>query len=59
MTTANPTTTVRVPRSLIEQLRTIADAHDRSISAELRVALDAYIRRTLPEAQRVLKEKTR
>lgn len=59
MTTSNPTTTVRLPRSLVEQLRTIADAHERSISAELRVALDAYVRRTLPEAQRALKEKTR
>jgi hypothetical protein len=37
------TTTVRMPRSLIEQLRKLAKAHDRSLSAELRVALAAYI----------------
>jgi predicted transcriptional regulator len=44
MTTTSPdTTTVRLPRSLVEQVRTIAQAHDRSLSAELRVALNAYI----------------
>jgi len=57
MTTA--TTTVRLPRSLVEQIRTIAEAHERSISAELRVAVDAYVRRTLPEAQRTISEKNR
>ena len=50
---------VRLPRPLVEQIRTIAEAHERSISAELRVALDAYVRRTLPEAERTLKEKMR
>jgi predicted transcriptional regulator len=50
---------VRLPRPLVEQIRTIAEAHDRSISAELRVALDAYVRRTLPEAERTLNEKMR
>jgi hypothetical protein len=59
MSTQSPNTTVRLPRSLVEQMRTIAEAHDRSISAELRVALDAYIRQALPEAERILKERTR
>jgi predicted transcriptional regulator len=58
-TTPPTTTTVRLPRSLVEQIRTIADAHERSISAELRVALDAYVRRSLPEAERILQERTR
>lgn len=52
-------TTVRLPRSLVEQVRVIANAHERSLSAELRVALDAYVRRTLPEAQRQLEERAR
>jgi predicted transcriptional regulator len=39
------TTTVRVPRALIEQLRVIADAHDRSLSAELRQAIREYVKR--------------
>jgi len=42
-------TTVRLPRSLVEQVRTIAVAHDRSLSAELRVALNAYVRQTAGE----------
>jgi predicted transcriptional regulator len=42
--TTSTTTTVRLPRSLVEQIRTIADAHDRSVAAELRVALSEYIR---------------
>ena len=36
-------TTVRLPRSLVEQVRKIANAHERSLSAELRVALRAYV----------------
>jgi predicted transcriptional regulator len=59
MATTSSTTTVRLPRALVEQIRTIADAHERSISAELRVALDAYVRRSLPEAERILQERTR
>lgn len=51
MTTQSLTTTVRLPRSLVEQIRTIAEAHDRSIAAELRVALNAYVRQTLPEIE--------
>jgi predicted transcriptional regulator len=50
MTTTSPdTTTVRLPRSIIEQVRTIAQAHDRSLSAELRVALADYVRRNSEE----------
>jgi hypothetical protein len=54
-----PTTTVRLPRSLVEQMRIIAKAHERSISAELRVALDAYVRDSLQEAKQTLEERTR
>jgi len=39
------TTTVRLPRDLIEQVRAIAKEHDRSLSAELRVALSEYVKR--------------
>jgi predicted transcriptional regulator len=39
-----PTTTVRLPKELVEQVRGLARAHDRSLSAELRVALAAYVR---------------
>jgi predicted transcriptional regulator len=53
------TTTVRLPRKLVAELKTIADAHERSLSAELRVALDADVRRTLPEAKRTQEERTR
>jgi plasmid stability protein len=34
---------VRLPRGLIEQMRVIANAHERSLSAELRVALREYV----------------
>jgi predicted transcriptional regulator len=57
-TTQSATTTVRLPRALVERIRVIAEAHDRSLSAELRVALDAYARRSMPEAERILKERT-
>jgi predicted transcriptional regulator len=56
---SQPTTTVRVPRVLIERLRTIAEAHERSVSAELRVALDGYTREALPGAKRTLRERAR
>jgi predicted transcriptional regulator len=59
MQTTPDTTTVRLPRAIVEQMRTIAEAHERSMSAELRVALDAYVRRALPEAERILQERTR
>ena len=41
--TQQDSTSVRLPRSLVEQLRPIAAAHDRSLAAELRVALTAYV----------------
>ena len=37
------TTTVRLPRDLVDHIRRLAERHDRSLSAELRVALRAYI----------------
>jgi predicted transcriptional regulator len=36
-------TTVRLPRTLIEQVRSLAQRHERSLSAELRVAIRHYI----------------
>ena len=48
-------TPVRVPESLYGQLRVIAAAHERSISAEVRVALDAYVRHELPKVKREAK----
>lgn len=36
-------TNVRLPNDLADQLRTLAQAHERSLSAELRVAVSAYI----------------
>jgi predicted transcriptional regulator len=41
---AGKDTTVRVPRELLEQVRAIARAHDRSLAAEVRVALTEYVR---------------
>jgi predicted transcriptional regulator len=43
-TTSSPTTTVRLPRDLVEEVRKLAERHDRSLSAELRVALRGHIR---------------
>jgi plasmid stability protein len=41
-----PTTTaVRLPVAVIAKIRALAAAHDRSIAAELRVALNDYIAR--------------
>jgi hypothetical protein len=37
------TTTVRLPRDLVEEIRALADEHDRSLSAELRQALRSYL----------------
>jgi predicted transcriptional regulator len=42
--TPAPTVNVRLPRELVEQVRRLAIRHDRSLSAELRVALAAYVR---------------
>jgi hypothetical protein len=41
--TLGMTTTVRLPLALVEQIREMAVSHDRSLSAELRVALAYYI----------------
>jgi len=38
-----PGFTVRIPRDLVEEVRRIAISHDRSLSAELRIAMRAYI----------------
>jgi predicted transcriptional regulator len=59
MTTTRTSTSVRLPRVLVDEVRVIAEAHDRSISAELRVALDAYVRREAPGARRILERRTR
>lgn len=45
MTIAQGTTMIRLPVSIIDKIRVLAAAHDRSISAELRVALREYIDR--------------
>lgn len=37
--------TVRLPVNILARMRDIARAHDRSLSAELRVALNDYINR--------------
>jgi len=49
--------TVRLPTRIIDEVRVIARAYDRSLSAQLRVALDAYIRAEGPEARRILAER--
>jgi len=54
--TSQKTMTVRLPYELAEEVREIAVAHDRSLSAELRVALAAYVRREGPGARRILGE---
>jgi predicted transcriptional regulator len=56
-TTTKEATTVRLPRSLVDEIREIAAAHDRSISAELRVALGGYVRQELPAARQILEER--
>jgi hypothetical protein len=53
------TTTVRAPRRLIEDLRTIATANERSLTGELRVALDTYVRAELAKAKRRLAGRSR
>jgi len=52
-------TSVRLPRPLVEDVKEIARAHERSLAAELRVALDAYVRRELQGARRILEERER
>ena len=44
LNTPDDTTTVRLPRVLVEQVKTIASAHERSLAAEMRVALATYVR---------------
>jgi len=43
MAITSPTTMVRLPTSIVNRIRVIAAAHDRSISAEVRVALNDYL----------------
>jgi predicted transcriptional regulator len=43
MTTTSPDITIRLPRDLVEAVREVADRHERSLAAELRVALRAYV----------------
>jgi hypothetical protein len=43
MASTSDTTTVRLPRELVEQVRELAQLHHRSLSGELRVALLEYI----------------
>jgi hypothetical protein len=57
--TTPPPAMVRIPQYLYGPFRLIADAHERSISAELRVALDAYVDQQLPEAKRTLQRRKR
>ena len=44
-------TTVRLPMSLVNEVREVAQAHDRSLAAEVRVALTEYVRREAPRAE--------
>jgi predicted transcriptional regulator len=41
---APTTTSIRLPKDLVRQLQVIADAHERSITAEAKVALAEYIK---------------
>ena len=59
MLTSSQNAMVRIPQATYGLLRLIADAHERSISAELRVALDDYIDRELPEAKQMLQRRKR
>jgi predicted transcriptional regulator len=54
------TTSIPLPKEVIDQIRPIARAHDRSLSAELRVALLDYVERNTPRpsyAEQLLEEK--
>jgi predicted transcriptional regulator len=51
------TTTVRLPRALVDEMHEIAEAHERTLSAELRVALGDYVRREAPGARRALRRR--
>lgn len=50
-------TSIRLTPQLVEDLRVVAQANHRSWSAEVRHALDAYVRRELPAARRALAER--
>jgi hypothetical protein len=52
---ATKDTTVRVPWELLEQMKVIAKTHERSLVAEVRYALNQYVRS--PEAKRALQER--
>jgi predicted transcriptional regulator len=39
-------TTVRVPWEILEEVKQIAKVHDRSLAAEVRVALSQYVRQS-------------
>jgi hypothetical protein len=45
------------PARIVDEIRVIARAHDRSVSAQLRAARDAYIKTAGPEARRILAER--
>jgi len=45
MTDTPVMTSVKLPMTLIDQIRAIAKAHDRSVHAEVRWALNEYIQR--------------
>jgi predicted transcriptional regulator len=51
------TITVRLPRALVEEVRQIARAHDRSLAAQVRVALDEYVREHGDGARRLIAER--
>ena len=42
---------IRLPRPLVDQVRALARRHDRSLSAEMRVAVADYVRRAQREEQ--------
>ena len=45
MRATKPTTTVRVPTALLGQVEKIADVNQRTLMAEVTVALEDYVRR--------------
>jgi hypothetical protein len=55
--TPKDTASARLARRLMEDLRVIAEANQRSVSAELRIAVERYNRAELAEARRVIAER--
>jgi predicted transcriptional regulator len=47
-----PNITVKAPRDLIEELRTIAKLHNRTMHGELKTALEQYVRRNRPRPEK-------